>query len=274
MKWFKHQSNASEDSKIAKLEDVAGLSGYAAYFKILELCASNWDEVSEPIFSFSAKQIQQKLHLKKGKTEFILNLMTELNLFQVSFKHNSNTTATQQQHNGKVVPNQFQKNKSNYNIIINAPKMAELKKRYQKKDVAETKQRPSYQEKDKDKEKEKEREKEVSYPPHCIVETGDIPQSLMLTLTTRFNYPENIVREVAEDAWLKFLVNQDPDKKWDRYLTYYFINEKDSIRNFIVAKSKAPPREKTVNEWMAEVEAEDKAAQEALRAQRGSLSDV
>jgi hypothetical protein len=270
MKWFKHQSNASEDSKIAKLEDVAGLAGYAAYFKILELCASNWDEVSEPVFSFSAKQIQQKLHLKENKTEFILNLMSELNLFQVSFKPVSN----QLQSSFKVVSNQFQKNKTNYNIIISAPKMAELKKRYQKKDVAETKQRPSYQEKDKDKEKEKEREKEISSSPPSIIETGDIPHPLMLTLTTRFNYPENIVREVAEDAWLKFLVNQDPDKKWDRYLTYYFINEKDSIRNFLINKSKEDSKEKTVDDWMAQINADYEAEQEKHCNQRGGLSDV
>lgn len=247
MKWFKHQSNASQDEKIAKLEERFGLVGYAAFFKLLELCASNWDEVSDPVFSFSLKQIQNKLRMKSKQTDLVLGLLSELNLFQIT--------------------------KCENNVIINACKMAEVKKKCQKKDQVTSKQSPSYKEKDKDKEKEKEREKEVSSPPPSIIETGDIPQSLMLTLTTRFNYPENIVREVAEDAWLKFLVNQDPDKKWDRYLTYYFINEKESIRNFLSAKGKAA-KEKTVDDWMAQIIADDEAEQEALRNQRGGLSDV
>ena len=39
MKWFKHQSEARNDEKIARLEDKAGLEGYGFYFKMLEIVA-------------------------------------------------------------------------------------------------------------------------------------------------------------------------------------------------------------------------------------------
>lgn len=39
--WFKHDMNASNDNKIRKLEFEHKLEGYAVYWKILELLASN-----------------------------------------------------------------------------------------------------------------------------------------------------------------------------------------------------------------------------------------
>ena len=141
MKWFKHHSDMSMNDKIGKLEDKFGLVGYAAYLKILEMCALNWDEKSEPIFSFSLKQIKNKLRLKSKQTDIILGLMSDLNLFQIS--------------------------KSKDEVIIKAPKLAEIKKRHQKKDASETSSKPTNdtpnKKGDKDKEKEGEGEREVKF---------------------------------------------------------------------------------------------------------------
>jgi len=40
MKWFKHYSDASQDEKLVALEAEFGLEGYARYWKILEIIAS------------------------------------------------------------------------------------------------------------------------------------------------------------------------------------------------------------------------------------------
>lgn len=114
MKWFKHHSDMSMNDKIGKLEAKYGLVGYAVYLKILEMCALNWDEVSDPVFSFSSKQIKNKLRLKSKQTDFILGLMSDLNLFQIS--------------------------KYEDEVIIKAPKLAEIKKRYEKKHAEDTRQ--------------------------------------------------------------------------------------------------------------------------------------
>lgn len=39
MKWFQHQSNASDDIKIKRIEKEFGVQGYAFYFKLLEIIA-------------------------------------------------------------------------------------------------------------------------------------------------------------------------------------------------------------------------------------------
>lgn len=135
MKWFKHHSDASLNDKMGKLEDQFGLVGYAAYFKILELCASNWDGEMDPVFSFSSKQIQNKLRMKSKQTDLVLGLLSELNLFQIS--------------------------KCNNELIIKAPKLAEIKARSQKKATQEQpesnpiKKRREEKRRDNTKEKEK-----------------------------------------------------------------------------------------------------------------------
>jgi len=111
-------SSASNDSKISLLEQRFGLVGYAVYFKLIELCASNWDEVSPPVFIFSRKKISLLIGLKSKQTELLMSYLSELNLFQIEI--------------------------GEFAIKVFAPKLAEVKKRYEKKREATTTQPHSY----------------------------------------------------------------------------------------------------------------------------------
>lgn len=93
MKWFKHYSDASDDHKISAIEEQMGLPGYAAYWKVVELCALSWDGTSRPIFTFTPKQIQNKIRMKSKQTDFVLGLFSEQNLFQITKSENKITIA-------------------------------------------------------------------------------------------------------------------------------------------------------------------------------------
>lgn len=84
MKWFKHYSNASNDSAINRLEDEFGHLGYAAYWKILEICADKWDGKSDPIFTLNKKLIQNKLRIKSKQTTLVMSSLSLSKLFEVS----------------------------------------------------------------------------------------------------------------------------------------------------------------------------------------------
>jgi hypothetical protein len=157
MKWFKHMTNASDDDKISIIEARHGLVGYAVFWKLVELCAANWDEISPPDFIFSRKLIQNKLGLKSKQTDNILSSFSELNLFQIE--------------KGKFV------------IKIFAPKLVDIKKRYQKNDQAETKQRPSYKIQNKNKETEVEIEaKSASVIIYDFKDSGKITPDKIIDL--------------------------------------------------------------------------------------------
>lgn len=83
MKWFKHYTDASFDNKLNRVEDKFGLVGYAVYFKIIEVCAMQWDGKTEPIFDINKKKTKSILSLNYKKTESILSLFSVLNLFSV-----------------------------------------------------------------------------------------------------------------------------------------------------------------------------------------------
>ena len=58
MKWFKHQSNARNDERVAHLEQLAGLEGYGFYMKLLEVVAESMDDsekhsVTYPLITWS-----------------------------------------------------------------------------------------------------------------------------------------------------------------------------------------------------------------------------
>lgn len=143
MKWFKHMSDASNDDKIMRLEEEFGLVGYAAYFKILELCASNWDEISDPKFTFPLSRIRQKLRLRSTQVELLLNFCSTLNLFQIT--------------------------KDELEVTFVIDKLPKIKKKFQKKDQIATNQHPSNVPPNKSKEKEKEKDTPI-VPLECVGE--------------------------------------------------------------------------------------------------------
>lgn len=81
MKWFKHYSDASMDSKICELEQEFGYIGYGVYWKILEICALQWDGISEPKFTLNRMKTKSILRVNYKKIESILKVSSVLNLF-------------------------------------------------------------------------------------------------------------------------------------------------------------------------------------------------
>ena len=70
MKWFKHLSSARDDERIAELEDIAGLEGYAMYFKLLEIVAASMDQTDRcsVIYSVSRWATLTNCHPIKART--------------------------------------------------------------------------------------------------------------------------------------------------------------------------------------------------------------
>jgi len=91
MKWFKHHSDASLDDKICRLEDEFGYVGYGVYWKIVELCAMQWDGKSNPIFEFNRKKMKSLLSINYMKIESILSFGSVLNLFSAEIFEKSYT---------------------------------------------------------------------------------------------------------------------------------------------------------------------------------------
>jgi hypothetical protein len=206
MKWFKHNSDASSNDKIGKLEAEFGLIGYAVYFKIVEICAANWDEVSYPKFSFSASQIKSKLSLNYVKTESILSLASVLNLFS------------------------FQKNGKYYEIEF--PNLEKIKKRYQKNDVAATNEKPTNSTPNKRKNKEEEKETENFVFDEVV--NDEVFASYQITE----GYPRHVFDEFAKEAWPLYSVDPNPTKNWKRFLANYIKNNKPRIRDMILEKAR------------------------------------
>jgi len=114
MKWFKHYSNASNDSAINRLEDEFGHLGYAAYWKILEICSDKWDGKSDPIFTLNKKLIQNKLRIKSKQTTLVMNSLSLSKLFKVT--------------------------ENDYEFIIEIPNLLKIKDNHTKKLLATSQQ--------------------------------------------------------------------------------------------------------------------------------------
>ena len=79
MKWFKHYTEASVNAKIERLEARLGLIGYAAYIKILELCAEQYDGVSsDSVYFFNWVTLQNKLRMKRKSIQNLFRITSEM----------------------------------------------------------------------------------------------------------------------------------------------------------------------------------------------------
>ena len=114
MKWFKHYTEASVNAKIERLEARLGLIGYAAYFKILELCAEQYDGVSsDSVFVFNWVTLQNKLRMKRKSIQNLFRITSELNFWKAE--------------------------QNEYEVTIDFPKLLE----YRHKDALPSKLRPA-----------------------------------------------------------------------------------------------------------------------------------
>ena len=84
MKWFKHYTNASEDSKLIQLKDKFGKEGYANYFLFVELCASLYNQTDKHKLVIHQSIIRKKLDINYRKIESFFSLAQELTLFRYS----------------------------------------------------------------------------------------------------------------------------------------------------------------------------------------------
>jgi hypothetical protein len=61
MDYFKHYSTASDSKSMNILFDKHGHKGIAFWWMLVELCAENWDGISEPEFNFHQRTVVTKL---------------------------------------------------------------------------------------------------------------------------------------------------------------------------------------------------------------------
>jgi len=85
MDWFKHDANASRDTKLKKLIMRHGMAGYGLYFYCLELIT---DKININNLTFAieddAEIIADNTKMHQGDVEIIMRYMVELGLFEAS----------------------------------------------------------------------------------------------------------------------------------------------------------------------------------------------
>ncbi len=85
MKWFKHDTDASIDSKLQELMLDYGATGYGLYWYCVELIAQNVDKDNITFeLEHDARIIARNLNLTVAETTNMMKKMVELNLFSFS----------------------------------------------------------------------------------------------------------------------------------------------------------------------------------------------
>lgn len=80
MKWFKHESKARNDERIARLEDLAGLEGYGFYFKMLEIVAESMDASNSTEMTYSLSRWGRQLNISTKKFIFLVQCCVDVGL--------------------------------------------------------------------------------------------------------------------------------------------------------------------------------------------------
>jgi len=83
MKWFKHQSTARNDERLARLEDKAGLEGYGFYFKMLEIVAEIIDETDRYEVTYSLSRWGRQANITSKKFIFLAQCCADVGLMIV-----------------------------------------------------------------------------------------------------------------------------------------------------------------------------------------------
>jgi hypothetical protein len=83
MKWFKHQSSARNDERLARLEDKAGLEGYGFYFKMLEIVAEIIDESDRHEVTYSLSRWGRQVNITSKKFVFLAQCCADVGLMIV-----------------------------------------------------------------------------------------------------------------------------------------------------------------------------------------------
>ena len=80
MKWFKHDSDASDDIKIKRLEEEFKNDGYAIFFKTIEIVAKEGEKGRISFQKYPQKWLSQRCHVSEEKIQEIYGKMAELGL--------------------------------------------------------------------------------------------------------------------------------------------------------------------------------------------------
>jgi hypothetical protein len=80
VKWFKHESKARNDERIARLEDLAGLEGYGFYFKMLEIVAESMDASNSTEMTYSLSRWGRQLNISTKKFIFLAQCCVDVGL--------------------------------------------------------------------------------------------------------------------------------------------------------------------------------------------------
>lgn len=218
--YFRHSVNARKDEKIMQLIDNGSKEDYFHFFVILELCAQQAENCfpENGEFFFHARTLAQELMVNRSKLVLHLSKMQSCSLLEYTMTENK--------------------------VQLLVPNLAKYMGRYETKYDPNS---PNKRKENKIKEnKRKEKESETTSDPNFF-----ISNKIMQTLKMVYQYPEEIINEVAKDAWLIYLGDPNPEKNWERFLTHYFKNEKEKIREKLIK-----PKQKTWQE-LAGVENED-----------------
>lgn len=206
MKWFRHFNNAKDSDKIKQIIDEFGLEGYARWFMFLELACARFDGNLPTIRLHNDEfcgQIKCKHASFVNKT---LCFWDKLGL-------------TSHKIDGKF-------------IEITIPILLELQdkdSKYNRKKLAKPSE-STIPRREENIRREVEIEK-VATPSPETFEKFYVPEKIMQVLMTQLMYPVDVINEIAQDAWLIYLGNADPNKNWERFISHYFKNEKEKIRN-------------------------------------------
>lgn len=93
MDWFKHKTGSHEDPDISDAEDEFGDSGYAIFFKTLEVYGREYRRLKDGWLDLSKKKLCRNLRKKWKRTELVLNfyrkrgrILLEVNEKRIRFK--------------------------------------------------------------------------------------------------------------------------------------------------------------------------------------------
>ena len=83
MKWFKHDSDASMDAKLKRLQIRYGMEGYGLYWYCLEIIASNVNQHNVTFeLSHDAEIISHDTNLHQDQVQEMMAYMVDLGLFE------------------------------------------------------------------------------------------------------------------------------------------------------------------------------------------------
>ncbi len=155
VKWFKHQSTARNDERIARLEDKCGLEGYGFYFKMLEIVAEGVDASDRCEVTYSISRWGRQTNISTKKFLFLAQCCHDVGLMIAQrcnddmivkipnlLKHRDNHTknlqvTSKQETEEDKYKEDKEKNKDKENDGVTKPTPAKEKKRAAKKEYSE-----------------------------------------------------------------------------------------------------------------------------------------